>query len=102
MSTVDSMDTPTDSRAGTQQPESTVPSSPMTELTIRDKPSPDGDANMEAESNGENHVNGAAGESNGVVEDTEGMDTKAKALEHLLQTSSVSCRLCHHSHMAAL
>ena len=26
------------------------------------------------------------------LEDTEGMDTKAKALMHLLKTSSVSCR----------
>lgn len=57
---------------------------------------------METESNGENHVNDAAGESNGVVEDTEGMDTKARALEHLLQTSSVSCKLCRHPHMEVL
>lgn len=94
MSTVDSIDTPTDSRAGTQQPESTIPSSPMTELTIQEnKPSSEGAASMEVETD-EDHVNGATGESNVDVEDTAGMDTKAKALMHLLQTSSVSCRLC--------
>lgn len=47
----------------------------------------------------DDHVNEATGESNGDTEDTEGMDTKAKALMHLLQTSSVSCRLCNYPHV---
>lgn len=103
MSTVDSLDTPTESRAGTQQPESTVPSSPMTELTIQDnKLASEKEAKVEAEENEENDDNGIVGESNGDAEDTEGMDTKAKALMHLLQTSSVSRRLCNFSHVAVL
>lgn len=57
---------------------------------------------MEAETNGDDHVNEAIGDSNGAAEDTEGMDTKAKALMHLLQTSSVSRRLCNHEHVAGL
>jgi ATP-dependent DNA helicase len=101
MSTVDSVDTPTDSRAGTQQPESTIPSSPMTELTIQDNKPSSEDANMEPQEGGENDANGTVGASNDAMEDTEGMDTKAKALMHLLQTSSVSCRLCAtHPHVA--
>lgn len=93
MSTVDSVSTLTESRAGTQQPESTVPSSPITELTIQDKPSSEEAANMEAQESGEKDAHGSVDDSNDAIEDTEEMDTKAKALMHLLQTSSVSCRL---------
>jgi ATP-dependent DNA helicase len=67
MSTVD---TPTDSSAGTAQPESTVPSSPQTS-----------DLNAHTEELKEEMSDS---------EDVEGMDSKAKSLMHLLKTSSVS------------
>jgi ATP-dependent DNA helicase len=71
-------DTFTDSRAGTIAPESTVPSSPLTNPTEAEdsKSSVDKDDHPEAElTDGE---------------DVEEMDSKAKALMHLLKTSSVS------------
>ncbi|KAJ5833826.1 SNF2-related protein [Penicillium riverlandense] len=74
MSASDSPITPTDSRAGTHQPESTVPSSPITEDQDMKLPS-EKEAGQEHESVDSN--------------DTEGMDSKAKALMHLLKTSSV-------------
>lgn len=75
-------DTPTDSRAGTLQPESTLPSSPMTELTNGEtKPVSDNEGNSGQDQSAENKD-----------EDVEGMDTKAKGLMHLLQSSSVSRR----------
>lgn len=98
MSAVDSPITPTDSRAGTIQPESTVPSSPMTEPTDTDAKEP---AEMEADA--ENREDGGKetitpnGDSEAATEDaddTEGMDIKAKALMHLLKTSSVSYNFC--------
>lgn len=62
-------ETPTDSRAGTTQPESTLASSPV--------------ASTEA--------NDIAAEAKEIAdsEDVEEMDSKAKALMHLLKTSSV-------------
>lgn len=73
--------TPTDSRAGTLQPESTLPSSPMTELT-----------NGETKTVSDNEGNSAqAHPVTTIDEDVEGMDNKAKGLMHLLQSSSVSC-----------
>lgn len=74
--------TPTDSRAGTMQPESTLPSSPMTELTNGEtKPMSDNGGNTGQDQSTEKKD-----------EDVEGMDTKAKGLMHLLQSSSVSRR----------
>ncbi|KGO46627.1 Helicase, C-terminal [Penicillium expansum] len=71
--------TPTDSRAGTMAPESVVPSSPLTDPTeaedsksSHDKEDDDSKANLTDS------------------EDVEGMDSKAKALMHLLKTSSWS------------
>ncbi|KAJ5682468.1 hypothetical protein N7462_005633 [Penicillium macrosclerotiorum] len=93
MSAVDSPITPTDSRAGTTQPESTVPSSPMTELTIQEQQAPsEKDVDVDRnESDGTEHTGDDRKQSNTDqdAEDTEGMDTKAKALMHLLKTSSV-------------
>ncbi|KAJ5158289.1 SNF2-related protein [Penicillium coprophilum] len=69
--------TPTDSRAGTMAPESVTPSSPLTDPTeVEDSKSSDDkadDAKAELTDS----------------EDVEGMDSKAKALMHLLKTSSV-------------
>ncbi|KAJ6091304.1 hypothetical protein N7467_003273 [Penicillium canescens] len=68
--------TPTDSRAGTMQPESTVPSSPMTNATDADEinpPKEEEDHQKEEMTDGED----------------EELDSKAKALMHLLKTSSV-------------
>ncbi|KAJ5480185.1 hypothetical protein N7530_005694 [Penicillium desertorum] len=69
--------TPTDSRAGTMAPESVVPSSPLTAPTEAEdsRSSHDKDNNSKADSTDS--------------EDVEGMDSKAKALMHLLKTSSV-------------
>lgn len=76
MSTEDA-GTPTDSRAGTVAPESTVPSSPLTTPTEAEdsKTSNDKDETSKAELTDS--------------EDIEGMDSKARALMHLLKTSSV-------------
>ncbi|CAI7674139.1 unnamed protein product [Penicillium manginii] len=73
--------TPTDSRDGTLQPESTLPSSPMTENT-----------NGETKPASENEGNGGKDQpqmAENKEEDVEGMDTKAKGLMHLLQSSSL-------------
>lgn len=67
-------DTPSDSRAGTTQPESTVPSSPLTPAEV----------NVPTEQLKEEMSDS---------ENVEGMDSKAKALMHLLKTSSVSHHL---------
>ncbi|KZN84021.1 Lymphocyte-specific helicase [Penicillium chrysogenum] len=69
--------TPTDSRAGTMAPESVVPSSPLTAPTEAEdsRSSHDKDDNSKADSTDS--------------EDVQGMDSKAKALMHLLKTSSV-------------
>lgn len=67
-------DTPSVSRAGTTQPESTVPSSPLTPAEV----------NVPTEQLKEEMSDS---------EDVEGMDSKAKALMHLLRTSSVSYQL---------
>ena len=69
--------TPTDSRAGTMAPESVVPSSPLTAPTEAEdsRSSHDKDDNPKEDSTN--------------LEDVEGMDSKAKALMHLLKTSSV-------------
>ncbi|KGO75223.1 Helicase, C-terminal [Penicillium italicum] len=69
--------TPTDSRAGTMAPESVVPSSPLTDPTEAEdsKSSHDKDDNSK--------------EDLADSEDAEEMDSKAKALMHLLKTSSV-------------
>lgn len=68
--------TPTDSRAGTTAPESVIPSSPLTDPTEADsKSSHDKDDKSKADLTDS--------------EDVEGMDSKAKALMHLLKTSSV-------------
>lgn len=81
MSTAESLTTATDSRAGTMQPESTVPSSPMTDPTEQETKLP-----AEGEANGvEGHDDSA-----NVIDDTEDMDNNANALMHLLKTSSVS------------
>ncbi|KAJ6120718.1 hypothetical protein N7523_004998 [Penicillium sp. IBT 18751x] len=77
----------TDSRADTLQPESTVPSSPMTDLNIQDTKLPLEEINDDEEIKMEK-ANGG-NEPSGSVEDSEGMDTKSKALMHLLKTSSV-------------
>ncbi|KAJ5224813.1 SNF2-related protein [Penicillium citrinum] len=71
--------TPTDSRAGTLQPESTIPSSPMTELT-------NGETKPGSDNEGDSSKDGKKGDKN---EDIEGMDAKAKGLMHLLQSSSL-------------
>ncbi|CAI7642792.1 unnamed protein product [Penicillium pancosmium] len=71
--------TPTDSRAGTMQPESTLPSSPMTELT-------NGETKPVSDSEG---TGGQDQSTEKKDEDIEGMDTKAKGLMHLLQSSSL-------------
>ncbi|CAG8908002.1 unnamed protein product [Penicillium egyptiacum] len=76
MSTEDTA-TPTDSRAGTMAPESVVPSSPLTDPT-------------EAEDSKSSHdKDDDSKEDLSDSEDVEGMDSKAKALMHLLKTSSV-------------
>lgn len=59
--------TPADSQGDSMRPESTLPSSPI--------PDP-ADQDVKREES---------------LEDMEGMDTKAKALMHLLKTSSVCC-----------
>lgn len=75
MSNRDSPVTPTFSHGdNTIQRDSTQPSSPMADV--------DQDVKMANE-------NETAGQ-NGTVEDEEGMDVKAKALMHLLNTSEVS------------
>jgi ATP-dependent DNA helicase len=66
-------DSPTDSRAGTTQPESTVPSSPVTSAETNDVA-----AEMKEISDSE---------------EVDEMDSKAKALMHLLKTSSVRTQL---------
>lgn len=91
MSAANSPITPSDSRAGTLQPESTVPSSPMTDLTLQDTKLPLEETNGDDEDNRKEKANGVKGEPSDSVEDTEDMDTKSKALMHLLKTSSVSC-----------
>ncbi|KAJ5676968.1 uncharacterized protein N7477_002601 [Penicillium maclennaniae] len=78
----------TDSQADTLQPESTVPSSPMTDLNIQDTKFPLEEINDKDEDVQMERANGG-NEPSGSVEDTEGMDTKSKALMHLLKTSSV-------------
>lgn len=75
--------TPTDSRAGTLQPESTIPSSPMTELT-------NGETKPASDNEGDTSNDGKPKDEN---EDVEGMDAKAKGLMHLLQSSSVRCHI---------
>ncbi|KAJ5126995.1 hypothetical protein N7448_007774 [Penicillium atrosanguineum] len=85
MSAINSPITSTDSRADTLQPESTVPSSPMTDLTLQDTRLPLEETNGEDEENKNNGGN----EPSESVDDIEGMDTKSKALMHLLKTSSV-------------
>ncbi|KAG0154978.1 hypothetical protein PDIDSM_551 [Penicillium digitatum] len=70
--------TPTDSRAGTMAPESVVPSSPPTDPT---------EADESKSSLGKEDDDSKANLTDS--EDVEGMDTKAKALMHLLKTSSV-------------
>ncbi|KAJ5950542.1 SNF2-related protein [Penicillium vulpinum] len=69
--------TPTDSRSGTMAPESVIPSSPLTDPSEAEdsKSSHDKDDGTQAEL--------------ADSEDVEGMDSKAKALMHLLKTSSV-------------
>ena len=67
--------TPADSQ-GDVRPETTLPSSPMADS-----------ADQETKNEGEVKQNGNGG--NAHSEDTEGMDTKAKALTHLLKTSGV-------------
>ncbi|KAJ5161606.1 Helicase C-terminal [Penicillium capsulatum] len=69
--------TPTDSLAGTAHPGSTVPSSPMDD-TDSTKMAAEKAANEQTIGNGEDEP-----------ADYEGMDGKAKALMHLLKTSSV-------------
>lgn len=68
--------TPADSQ-GDARPESTLPSSPMTDPV--DQETKDG-VQVGPTGNGDNAHS---------TEDTEGMDTKAKALTHLLKTSGV-------------
>jgi hypothetical protein len=63
----------------------------MTDLTLQDTKLPLEETNGEDEDNGKEKANGAKGEPSGSVEDTEEMDSKSKALMHLLKTSSVSC-----------
>jgi hypothetical protein len=69
----------------------------MTEPTDQDpKESSENERDTENRENGGN-TNAPNGDSAGAteeVEDTEGMDVKAKALMHLLKTSSVSCSYC--------
>lgn len=79
MSLRESPITSTDSRAGTLQREWTVPSSPMSESLENNKGN-----------DGENKENGVEGENADGMDDLEGMDSKAKALMHLLKTSHVS------------
>ncbi|EPS25201.1 hypothetical protein PDE_00133 [Penicillium oxalicum 114-2] len=92
MSTTESSMTPTDSRAGTTQPESTLPSSPMTDTSAPDtKESAEEGSNYDdaqAEKPMGESSHNFSGTTDG-AEDTEGMDIKAKALMHLLKTSSV-------------
>lgn len=76
------------------RPESTVPSSPMTDLTIQDAKASSDDAIGNTEEHGEKGVTGEADESADAVADTEDLDSKSKALMHLLQTSNVSHSLC--------
>lgn len=91
MSTARSVSLTSDSRAGTRQSDSNVPSSPMTELSIHEgKPAVEVEAGEEGQGNGEKDVNGGPDESMDSVEDTEDMDSKAKALMTLLKTSKVS------------
>lgn len=74
--------TPTDSQGGTLRQESTLPSSPVVEA---------GDQEMKlsheklVSSDGKDALVDSVED----VEDTVGMDNKAKALMHLLKTSSV-------------
>ncbi|KAJ5490812.1 hypothetical protein N7539_002379 [Penicillium diatomitis] len=92
MSTTEVSLTPSDSRAGTTQPESTAASSPVTDTSapgskefIEERAKND-NGDVENDASASRHgSSGAAGE----AEDTEGMDVKAKALMHLLKTSSV-------------
>lgn len=65
----------------------------MTDLTLQDTTLPLEETNDDDEGSQKETVNGGHGPS-GSVEDTEGMDTKSKALMHLLKTSSVSCSRC--------
>ncbi|KAJ5493900.1 SNF2-related protein [Penicillium fimorum] len=69
--------TPTDSRAGTMAPESVIPSSPLTDPTEAE----------DSKSSDDKNDNSKADPTDS--EDVEGMDNKAKALMHLLKTSSV-------------
>lgn len=69
--------TPTDSRAGTMAPESVIPSSPLTDPTEAE----DSNSAQDKDDNPKEDLPDS--------EDVEGMDSKAKALMHLLKTSSV-------------
>lgn len=82
MSAAESPTTSTDSVAGTMHPGSTIPSSPMddsdtTKMVAEKAAAEQSIGNGETES----------------MDDLEGMDGKAKALMHLLKTSSVSRNL---------
>ena len=68
--------TPADSQGGSLRPESTLPSSPPAE-------------SVDQETMDHKLTSEGIAESADSIEDTEGMDTKAKALMHLLKTSSV-------------
>ena len=69
-----------------------MPSSPMTDLTLQDTKLPLEETNDGDEENQKEKLNGRNEPE--PVEDTEGMDTKSKALMHLLKTSSVSYSQC--------
>lgn len=69
--------TPTDSRAGTMAPESVIPLSPLTDPTEAE----DSNSTQDKDDNPKEGLPDS--------EDVEGMDSKAKALMHLLKTSSV-------------
>lgn len=61
----------------------------MTELTMHEtKPSSEAGRTAECQENEEDEVNEGGHQP---TETVEGMDTKANALMHLLQTSKVSC-----------
>lgn len=63
----------------------------MTDLTLQDTKLPLEETNDEDEEHRKEKANIEEGGPSDSVEDTEGMDTKSKALMHLLKTSSVSC-----------
>jgi hypothetical protein len=70
----------------------------MTETTDQDpKDSLSKETDAETHPAGEKETKARDGDATGATEDaddTEGMDVKAKALMHLLKTSSVSCSYC--------